>query len=149
MDVDRGQELPIHPFPPLSYFGNILVPCVLSSFKNIHLVLITVSFSFHHMLLLKSVYPLINYKPNLAVTFQINFCWNTSVCLVSLVASSLLRKGMMGRKWHLLSDSSQKSTLNLWKKLNQVYKFMWLKLNLKLILAQKVLHIVIPMLDYE
>lgn len=98
MDGDRAQELPNHPFPPLSYFGNILAPCVLSSFDDIHLVLITVSFSFHHMLLLKSVYPLINYKPNLAVTFQIKFCWNTSVCLVSLVASSLLRKGMMGRK---------------------------------------------------
>lgn len=82
-----------HHFLTLAIF---LFPVFYPFLKDIHLVLITVNFSFHHMLVLKNVYPPINYKPNLAVPYQINLCWNTSICLVSWVASSLLRRGMMG-----------------------------------------------------
>lgn len=131
MDGDRGQELPVHPFPSLSYFGDILVPCVLSFFKDIHLVLITVNFSFHHMLVLKNVYPPINYKPNLAVTYQINFCWSTSICLVSWVASSLLRRGMMGSNICYLT-LQKKSTLNLWKKFKSGIQIYVVKIELKI-----------------
>lgn len=155
MDGDRGQELPIHPFPPLSYFGNVLVPCALFSFRDSHLVLITVGFSFQHMLLLKNVYPLINYKPNLAVVFQINFYWNTitSTCLPGFLGCFLIVRKKYDR---------EEVTFVIWlfaKKLKKYFKSLKIvfffksgteiylvKIELNLILAQKVLHILIPII---